>query len=221
MGIFKKFSSLFSTTNKPGGARILCVGLDNSGKSTIINYLKPKKVRGKLSLGRFACRKHRVQFLHLPAATFLAASQAAAAEVVPTVGFTVDTFSKNGITFTVFDMSGQGRYRNLWEHYYKEVAGIIFCIDSTDKIRMCVAKDELESLLSNLGKRALTTKLAGQTELRVWTRAPTCIAHPHTHPLTQRYHLHTRTQARKEVRPHAQTYGVRTRLPYAPRFAYA
>uniref|UniRef100_A0A7S4BDB3 ADP-ribosylation factor-like protein 6 n=1 Tax=Chrysotila carterae TaxID=13221 RepID=A0A7S4BDB3_CHRCT len=118
MGIFKKFSSLFSTTNKPGGARILCVGLDNSGKSTIINYLKPKK--------------------------------AAAAEVVPTVGFTVDTFSKNGITFTVFDMSGQGRYRNLWEHYYKEVAGIIFCIDSTDKIRMCVAKDELESLLSNL-----------------------------------------------------------------------
>ena len=23
------------------------------------------------------------------------------------------------LNFTVFDMSGQGRYRNLWEHYYK------------------------------------------------------------------------------------------------------
>ena len=23
------------------------------------------------------------------------------------------------LSFTVFDMSGQGRYRNLWEHYYK------------------------------------------------------------------------------------------------------
>jgi ribosome biogenesis GTPase A len=26
-------------------ANVLCVGLDNSGKSTVINWLKPKKVR--------------------------------------------------------------------------------------------------------------------------------------------------------------------------------
>ena len=76
-------------------------------------------------------------------------SQAVATEVVPTVGFTVEEFSKDGIDFTVFDMSGQGRYRNLWEHYYKDVAGIMFCIDSTDAIRMCVAKDELDTLLSH------------------------------------------------------------------------
>ncbi len=24
------------------------------------------------------------------------------------------------VGFTAFDMSGQGRYRNLWEHYYKD-----------------------------------------------------------------------------------------------------
>mmetsp|Transcript_14072 Transcript_14072/g.23346 ORF Transcript_14072/g.23346 Transcript_14072/m.23346 type:complete len:187 (+) Transcript_14072:36-596(+) len=115
MGFFKKLSSFFSSSKTP--VRILCVGLDNSGKSTIINFLKPKK--------------------------------ATATEVVPTVGFSVEEFAKNNLTFTVFDMSGQGRYRNLWEHYYKEVGGIIFCIDSTDRIRMCVAKDELESLLSH------------------------------------------------------------------------
>jgi len=97
--------------------RILCVGLDNSGKTTIINYLKPKKM--------------------------------AAADIVPTVGFNVEEFEKAGLQFTIFDMSGQGRYRNLWEHYYKDVGGIIFCIDSTDEIRMCVAKDELETLLAS------------------------------------------------------------------------
>ena len=69
-------------------------------------------------------------------------------DIVPTVGFTVEEFEKNGLSFTIFDMSGQGRYRNLWEHYYKDVGGIIFCIDATDAIRMCVAKDELETLLS-------------------------------------------------------------------------
>ena len=68
---------------------------------------------------------------------------------MPTVGFTVDEFQRNGLSFTVFDMSGAGRYRNLWEHYYKEVAGIIFCIDSTDDLRMCVAKDELEAMLAH------------------------------------------------------------------------
>ncbi len=30
-------------------------------------------------------------------------------------------FSSCSLSFTVFDMSGQGRYRNLWEHYYKWV----------------------------------------------------------------------------------------------------
>ena len=68
---------------------------------------------------------------------------------MPTVGFNVEEFQKNGLNFTVFDMSGQGRYRNLWEHYYKDVGGIIFVIDSCDHIRFCVAKDELEQLLAH------------------------------------------------------------------------
>ena len=46
-------------------------------------------------------------------------------------------------------MSGQGRYRNLWEHYYKECQGIVFVVDSSDKMRMVVAKDELDMLLQH------------------------------------------------------------------------
>jgi len=97
--------------------RILVIGLDNSGKTTLVNHLKPKK--------------------------------ALTTEVVPTVGFSVEEFSKNNLNFTVFDMSGQGRYRSLWENYYRDVEAIIFVIDCTDKIRMCVAKNELDELLSH------------------------------------------------------------------------
>ena len=53
------------------------------------------------------------------------------------------------VGFTAFDMSGQGRYRNLWEHYYKECQGIVFVVDSSDKLRMVVAKDELDMLLQH------------------------------------------------------------------------
>jgi ADP-ribosylation factor-like protein 6 len=63
------------------------------------------------------------------------------------VGFQVEEFSKGNINFTVYDMSGQGRYRNLWEHYYTDVEAIIFVLDSTDRLRMCVAKEELTQLL--------------------------------------------------------------------------
>ena len=42
-------------------------------------------------------------------------------ETPPTVGFQVEEFTKNKLNFTVYDMSGQNRYRTLWEHYYREV----------------------------------------------------------------------------------------------------
>jgi ADP-ribosylation factor-like protein 6 len=69
--------------------------------------------------------------------------------VTPTVGFQVEEFKKNNLNFTVYDMSGQSRYRSLWEHYYSDVQAIIFVIDSTDRIRMVVAKEELDLLLSH------------------------------------------------------------------------
>ena len=75
--------------------------------------------------------------------------QTSSAEITPTVGFQVEEFSKNNINFTVYDMSGQGRYRSLWEHYYTDVEAIIFVLDSTDRLRICVAKDELIQLLSH------------------------------------------------------------------------
>ena len=44
-------------------------------------------------------------------------------------------FTDRNVGFTAFDMSGQGRYRNRWEHYYKECQGIVFVVDSSDKVR--------------------------------------------------------------------------------------
>mmetsp|Transcript_14158 Transcript_14158/g.18543 ORF Transcript_14158/g.18543 Transcript_14158/m.18543 type:complete len:186 (-) Transcript_14158:208-765(-) len=115
MGFFKQIAQAlgFSWTE----VRILVVGLDNSGKTTLINHIKPKK-----------------------ATTF---------EATPTVGFQVEEFAKNNLNFTIFDMSGQARYRSLWEHYYRDVEAVIFVLDSTDRIRMCVAKDELDTFLSH------------------------------------------------------------------------
>ena len=47
-------------------------------------------------------------------------------EVTQTVGFQQEEFKVKNINFTVYDMSGQGRYRTLWEHYYTDCQAIIF-----------------------------------------------------------------------------------------------
>ncbi|XP_043271313.1 ADP-ribosylation factor-like protein 6 isoform X2 [Venturia canescens] len=57
--------------------------------------------------------------------------------------------SVKNVSFTAFDMSGHDRYRSLWENYYKDCEGIIFVIDSSDKLRLVVAKEELDMLLQH------------------------------------------------------------------------
>ncbi len=114
MGLLDKLGSLLkSKTN----AQILLVGLDNSGKSTIINNIKPSDA--KLSV--------------IPA----------------TVGFNTEKIITKNMNLTIFDMSGSNRYRNLWEHYYREVDGIIFVIDVSDKMRVVVAKEEIDLMLNH------------------------------------------------------------------------
>ena len=43
MGLFKSLWQLIVPGKKT--VRILCVGLDNSGKTSIISHIKPRKVR--------------------------------------------------------------------------------------------------------------------------------------------------------------------------------
>ncbi|CDW79607.1 adp-ribosylation factor-like protein 6 [Stylonychia lemnae] len=46
-------------------------------------------------------------------------------------------------------MSGQSKYRTLWEQYYDESEAIIFVVDSADRLRIQVAKNELDMLLDH------------------------------------------------------------------------
>ncbi|KAJ0070151.1 hypothetical protein NL108_002468, partial [Boleophthalmus pectinirostris] len=115
MGLLDKLSGWLGLRKKE--VNVLCLGLDNSGKTTIINQLKPANTQAQ--------------------------------DIVPTIGFNIEKFKTSSLSFTVFDMSGQGKYRNLWEHYYKDSHAIIFVIDSGDKLRMVVVKEELDTLLKH------------------------------------------------------------------------
>ncbi|XP_058118951.1 ADP-ribosylation factor-like protein 6 isoform X2 [Anopheles coustani] len=117
MGLFDKLANMLKM--KKEQINILVVGLNNSGKSTIVNHFKNPNERTSI--------------------------------IVPTVGFSVERFEigLEGVFFTAFDMSGATRYRSLWEHHFKACKGIVFVIDSSDRMRLVVVKDELEILLQH------------------------------------------------------------------------
>ncbi|XP_058829213.1 ADP-ribosylation factor-like protein 6 [Topomyia yanbarensis] len=115
MGLFDKLANMLKI--KKEQINILVVGLNNSGKSTIVNHFKNPDERNSI--------------------------------IVPTVGFSVERFQNQGVFFTAFDMSGATRYRSLWEHHFKSCQGIVFVIDSSDRMRLVVVKDELEILIQH------------------------------------------------------------------------
>ncbi|KAL3286934.1 hypothetical protein HHI36_001419 [Cryptolaemus montrouzieri] len=116
MGLLQKLSLLIGSVRKKE-VNVIVVGLNNSGKSTVINHFKNDDEK--------------------------------VSEIVPTVGFSVERFQSQNLAITAFDMSGHGRYRNLWEHYYKDCHGIIFVIDSSDRLRLVVVKEELDLMLQH------------------------------------------------------------------------
>ncbi|KAH8369745.1 hypothetical protein KR093_000771 [Drosophila rubida] len=101
MGMLNNLADLIKV--KKDKMTILVLGLNNSGKSTILNHFKKPNEQSAI--------------------------------MVPTVGFLVEQFYTMGVSIKAMDMSGATRYRNLWEHQFKNCQGIIYVIDSSDRMR--------------------------------------------------------------------------------------
>lgn len=63
------------------------------------------------------------------------------------IGFNVETISPcRGVTLTVWDVGGQDHLRTLWHHYFDNVDGLAFVIDSSDRERLALSKAELHGI---------------------------------------------------------------------------
>eukprot|EP01029_Cantina_marsupialis_P027580 TRINITY_DN773044_c0_g1_i1.p1 TRINITY_DN773044_c0_g1~~TRINITY_DN773044_c0_g1_i1.p1 ORF type:complete len:182 (-),score=39.08 TRINITY_DN773044_c0_g1_i1:250-795(-) len=108
-----KFSRSIRTWSKRKQRRLLILGLDNAGKTTILH---------QMNLGK-------------PVST------------VPTMGFNVEKVKHNKLTLFLFDVGGQDKLRFYWRHYFMGTQGIIFVVDSVDRERFPIARNELKTVL--------------------------------------------------------------------------
>jgi ADP-ribosylation factor 1/2 len=50
---------------------------------------------------------------------------------------------------TIWDLGGQDLIRRLWRYYYQNTNAVIFVVDSVDKQRIALAKDELHGVMTD------------------------------------------------------------------------
>ncbi|PGH07590.1 ADP-ribosylation factor 6 [Polytolypa hystricis UAMH7299] len=112
--------------------RLLMLGLDAAGKTTILYKLK----------------------LNQDVTT------------LPTVGFNVESVTYKNVKFTVWDVGGQDKIRPLWRHYFTGTQGLIFVVDSNDRVRIDEARQELHRItLDREMKNALLLVFANKQDI--------------------------------------------------------
>ena len=67
----------------------------------------------------------------------------------PTIGSNVEEFAHKNIKFLVWDVGGQDALRSTWTTYYANAKALVFVVDSTDRDRLDLARDQLHTALAD------------------------------------------------------------------------
>jgi len=98
-------------------------GLDGSGKSLLIDC-----VLNRTRLRRGETRNY---------------------EINATQGLRFHEFSKFESFWRVWDFSGMGRHRPLWQHYYNHIGTVVFVVDCTDIKRLHSVRLEFQRMMNH------------------------------------------------------------------------
>ncbi|KAM9426228.1 ADP-ribosylation factor-like protein 2 [Pholidichthys leucotaenia] len=104
--------------------RLLMLGLDNAGKTTILKKFNGEDV----------------------------------STISPTLGFNIKTLEHRGFKLNIWDVGGQKSLRSYWRNYFESTDGLVWVVDSADRLRLEDCRQELSALLQE-------ERLAGATLL--------------------------------------------------------
>ncbi|VVT58026.1 uncharacterized protein SAPINGB_P006000 [Magnusiomyces paraingens] len=98
-------------------------GLDNAGKTTLLEKLKSEYSESKRGLDPD--------------------------KIMPTVGQNVGHITINGTLLRLWDVGGSENLRSLWDSYYSDAHAVVFVVDSTDRERLEECRDTLEKVVGS------------------------------------------------------------------------
>ncbi|KAH9760185.1 ADP-ribosylation factor 3 [Citrus sinensis] len=128
MGIM--FSRMFSSLFGNKEARILVLGLDNAGKTTILYRLQMGEVVSTIPTIGF--NVETVQYNNIKFQVW---------------DLVVYTLNCSRVGFKVLERGGQTSIRPYWRCYFPNTEAVIYVVDSSDTDRIQTAKEEFHAIL--------------------------------------------------------------------------
>ncbi|CAF0933530.1 unnamed protein product [Adineta steineri] len=120
------------TLYNESSARVVVIGLDSSGKTTLVQRFK------NLVDLQFNLNASFIQhFITEP--TFVYQVETIYPRLAP-------------LALTLWDLGGEEKTRTLWRFYLTGVQGVVFVIDCDDKERIAFAREELLKLSKQIGQ---------------------------------------------------------------------
>jgi len=143
------FGKLFGKLFGKKDVRILMVGLDAAGKTTILYKLKLGEI--VTTIPTIGFNVETVEYKNISFTVWGAQSVDAHATPSTRPPCRSDSLhfpASHHPAHTLADVGGQDKIRPLWRHYYQNTQGVIFVVDSNDRDRVGEARDELHRMLN-------------------------------------------------------------------------
>jgi len=120
--MFSLLSGLWQYLFAKQTVNILIVGLDNAGKTTLLERLKT---------------------------IYLSANMAGPDAIPPTIGMNLGKMEIVGVKVIFWDLGGQQTLRSIWAHYFAEADAVVYVLDSADEERFGEAKGALDNVMGH------------------------------------------------------------------------
>jgi ADP-ribosylation factor protein 1 len=130
--LFSRMSAALGEFSNETSYRILMLGLDQSGKTTILYKVKLNEIVKTIPTIGECKYTHLLTFYYF----------------FSLLGFNIETVKPApGISFEVWDAGGQEKYRSLLRFYFQNCQGFFFVVDSSDRDRFQEARDVLSKIV--------------------------------------------------------------------------
>lgn len=146
--MFSLFNGLYEELTYVRERQVLLLGVENSGKSCILEWLK--QINSSSSSSQSTPAASASSDVHSNNTNGTTTKPPPSLRrVIPTVGLNVAKLKVNGEKLLVWDLGGVKSLRSIWERYINEAEILIWVIDSSDPSKFDDSKQTLKQLLKH------------------------------------------------------------------------